>query len=131
MIRIHGGVVNYIVLCPSKQMSCLFESIGQKLDIDPVSVRADICNYLHENQDECIHDLQLKHWIEQSEETTMAKYMRSMRKQETWGGYVELVAAAALYNCEIIVQYKRSHISIGDKGSGNTIKIHYNGCHFW
>lgn len=110
-------------------MSCLFNAIGVRLNIPGHEVRADICKYLEQHHDQVVDDLPLKTWIEASEDITYQEYLKDMRQQHSWGGFVEIVAACLLYNVGVIVHFNEEKIHIGEDRS-TQLHLHYTGNHF-
>lgn len=98
------------------KMSCLFESIGYFLKIDPNSVRQCICDYLRDN----------KPVIEGIDTATVLEieggpeYVENMRNASQWGGGIELNVACNLWNVRIIVK-KIDGVMVEDDPKKNLI----------
>lgn len=111
-------------------MSCLFDSLGRRLNKDGQTVRKEICAYLEANHDLEINDLTLKQWIEMTEEKKLEHYVAEMKESRTWGSFFELVAASDIYDCDIIIKYGEDTIRINDDKS-NELTLNYNGNHYY
>lgn len=113
-------------------MSCLFQSIASRLQLEEGSVRKDICDYLEENASLQHNEHTLGTWIEESEGCTMQQYIESMRQNHVWGGLFEIMAAAQIYRvCIVVLWNGRCFEEINPTESARKIEIYYNGLHFW
>jgi hypothetical protein len=110
-------------------MSCLFHSIGACLGFTQEAVRHDILEYMVDNADKKHDDVKLKDWIESAEDVSFEAYLADMRKEDTWGGAVELDIACLLYNANVIVHFNKKRIVIGTPRS-KELHIKYTGNHF-
>ena len=131
-------------------MSCLFISIGKWTSESPASVRKKICDYLEEHQEtgfDCIPLFQMLDTYEESAATEkkqqiVSTYINNMRKSSTWGGAVEIRAAAEVYQTPITVFSVRGvdhHLFINGglvfspssyPKETSPIKISWNGSHY-
>ena len=117
-------------------MSCLFKSIGSCIKSNPEKVRFEICNYLESNKP-IIGDIDTKEILE----TDRENYVDSMRNSNTWGGGIEIAAAANLYKIRICIHLlnkkknKRKQKQIItfvpiDENYNETINLLYTGNHY-
>lgn len=111
-------------------MSCLFDALGERLDKDGASVRKEIVEYLKHNHDIEINDITLKQWIEMAEEKKLDNYLQEMSQSQTWGGFLEIIAASNLYDSDIIVRFGKDTIRINDD-KAYELTLNYNGSHYY
>lgn len=90
--------------------NCLFRALADQLYYDygqaHQDIRADICDYLQAYEADFCHFLVLDDEDAPPEEEDAAdftQYLQRMRQDGEWGGNVELVAAARLYQRSIVV----------------------------
>jgi len=117
-------------------MSCLFNSLGRLLAKDPQALRQEICNYL-EAGSPVVEGLNTVD-ILTMEAGNPKTYIANMRRPQTWGGAIEIQAAAVLHSARIVVRNIRSH-QRGAKDIeflpvtgtvGSTLTISWNGGHY-
>ena len=115
-------------------MSCLFNSLGRLLAKDPQALRQEICNYLEAGSPvmEGLNTVD----ILTMEAGNPKTYIANMRRPQTWGGAIEIQAAAVLHSARIVVR------NIRQRGSkdieflpltgtvGSTLTISWNGGHY-
>lgn len=89
------------MLCNSI-MSCLFNSLGQLLNIPTDTMRNEICDYLAANKP--IMDGMTTADIIAMEQPN---YVERMRSPSTWGGAIEIQAAVNMYKARIFVENRR------------------------
>lgn len=114
-------------------MSCLFDSLEYFLNISSKNIRSTICDYL-ENNNVIVDGIDTKDLLQLESEN----YISEMRKISTWGGAIEIKAAANIWNLEIIVKNirnkKNSQIHfIPNQGINNSTKkiyLTWNGFHY-
>jgi hypothetical protein len=121
-------------------MSCLFNSIGNLLE--KKSTRKEICNYMERNLKKKIDGTEIEEWImhaalvEIKRKPSVKKYIDRMKKNNSWGGGLEIMVACVLYNVEIEVKRKRrgGKIEICNfKWTPNPkakLFLDYNGAHY-
>jgi len=124
-------------------MSCLFNSLGRLLAKDPQALRQEICNYLEAGSPvvEGLNTVDIL-VIEAGDPKT---YIANMRRPQTWGGAIEIQAAAVLHSARIVVRNIRSQRVRGRMLSqavkdieflpvtgtvGSTLTISWNGGHY-
>jgi OTU-like cysteine protease len=92
-------------LLPAKpDGSCLFQSLGYWLELDPFETRKRICNYIQRDASRLsIGDITLQEWIETESDLNLRHYLDNLRKQTTWGGQAELFACSQQFNAAIFV----------------------------
>jgi hypothetical protein len=111
-------------------MSCLFIAIGSGVCIDHKKVRSDICDYL-DNDGPMFDDLNSFTLLDTI--SNKKQYIDRMRKNNTWGGGIEIRAACEVYKINICVHFKKGGELLWktiDNCSINTIHLHYNGSHY-
>ena len=123
-----------------KKMSCLFDSLAALLVERPellassafvelrelreprepngASVRAAICALLARRAIE-VHGIALDEWGAMEAGTTRDAYVRGMRDGGTWGGGVEIAAAATALRVPIVVHYGPTRVVFGPNGTGS------------
>jgi len=121
-------------------MSCLFDSLAALLVERPellassafvelrelreprepngASVRAAICALLARRAIE-VHGIALDEWGAMEAGTTRDAYVRGMRDGGTWGGGVEIAAAATALRVPIVVHYGPTRVVVGPVGAGS------------
>jgi hypothetical protein len=131
---------NLSKLKKQKKMSCLFDSLAALLverpellassafvelrelreprDPSGASVRAAICALLARRAIE-VHDIALDEWGAMEAGTTRDAYVRGMRDGGTWGGGVEIAAAATALRVPIVVHYGPTRVVFGPNGTGS------------
>ena len=82
--------------------NCLFRSLSDQLFNDygnqHDTVRAEVCDFLEEHEDEFAVFLILDDDEDDEEDAAdFESYIKGMREDGEWGGNLELVAAARLY----------------------------------
>ncbi|GKY90682.1 hypothetical protein MPSEU_000041600 [Mayamaea pseudoterrestris] len=90
--------------------NCLFRALSDQLYYDHGAahedVRSDVCNYLQAHETDFCHFLVLDDEDappNEEDASDFTSYVEKMRRDGTWGGNVELVAAARLYRRNILV----------------------------
>ena len=90
--------------------NCLFRALSDQLYFDHGAahedIRADICHYLQAHETDFCHFLVLDDEDappDEEDASDFESYVGKMRQDGEWGGNVELVAAARLYQRNIIV----------------------------
>ena len=90
--------------------NCLFRALSDQLYFDHGAahddIRTDICHYLQAHESDFCHFLVLDDDDvppEEQDALDFASYVNKMRQDGEWGGNVELVAAARLYQRSIVV----------------------------
>jgi hypothetical protein len=87
-------------------MSCLFNSLGRLLGIEPQALRQQICDFLEANRP--IMEGMETAAICALDGGSVAAYIGRMRLASTWGGAIEIGAACNLFNIRICVENRRS-----------------------
>lgn len=130
-------------------MSCLFRSIGVWVQEPASVVRKKICDYLDANREVGFDGVPLHTFLDtfpsqtgETPECLVERYTQAMRKSSTWGGALEIRAAAELYSrCITVVSLRpsdhslfakglRFHPTSGSEEEGLEIKLSWNGSHF-
>lgn len=84
-------------------MSCLFNSIGALLNVDPTSLRQDVCNYLASNP-QCFDDqTRLNDILKWESNISPEDYVENMRSTSTWGGSNEIRAICDMIQVPVFV----------------------------
>jgi len=124
---LQSGGTKTIVEMPSDG-NCLFRALSDQLYGDYGQryfhmVRNDICDYMESRESEFVHFLVLDDndakKLGEEDAKSYQHYMDQMRRDGEWGGNVELVAAARLYQRDITVYSPGGAFSI-ECGSMNT-----------
>ncbi len=93
-------------------MSCLFISLGKLLNIDPATLRNQICDYIISNPDAEWDGTKLSEWIQMvagDRYQNVSQYISEMRRQSQWGGAPEIAVCCMIYNVAVeIVNLRRS-----------------------
>lgn len=102
------------------EMSCLFRSIGDLLDIPHQQVREDVVDFMEHNSDSTLNGLKLSDWIKHASEEntdTLEEYMQWMRSESAWGSCLEIACASMLYEVCIRVYIERTRrwITVGTR----------------
>ena len=139
-----GSTIQQYFLCSSIGMSCLFNSLGRLLAKDPQALRQEICNYL-EAGSPVVEGLNTVD-ILTMEAGDPTKYIANMRRPQTWGGAIEIQAAAVLHSARIVVRNIRSFHRVRGRVQtqpvkdieflpltgtiGSTLTVSWNGGHY-
>lgn len=125
-------------------MSCLFNSLGHLLAKDPQALRQEICNYL-EAGSPVVEGLNTVDILVMEAGDPKA-YIANMRRPQTWGGAIEIQAAAVLHSARIVVRNIRSFHRVRGRVQtqpvkdieflpvtgtvGSTLTVSWNGGHY-
>ena len=123
-------------------MSCLFNSLSRELQhkniysISPSELRQEACNYLH-------HDFPIisgmsTHELLNITHGNYSKYISNMRRDNTWGGAIEIQAICNIFKVRVIVVNIRNRFRNGKEieflpvheNYSNTLKITWSGSHY-
>ncbi len=121
-------------------MSCLFVSLinnckndPKKFKVNHVMLRNQIVDFI--STDPILFDRkrasQVVNWLGRG---TLAQYCREMRNTSTWGGALEVRAFCIIFETNVEVDFvdKKKKIYFAcPKREAKTIKIKYNGGHYW
>jgi hypothetical protein len=80
-----------------------------------------------------VNELDIKTWITVGEDVSMEEYCRNMKKSNSWGGGIEIIAAVLLYDVIIEVILNQNAIIFGEQvvnDKSRRIKLGYNGSHY-
>jgi hypothetical protein len=97
------GDGNLTIVDMNADGNCLFRAVSDQLFWDYGNnhdqVRADVCDFIAENEDDFVVFLVLDDDDADEEEdaTDFESYVENMRQDGEWGGNLELVAAARIY----------------------------------
>ena len=124
------------------QMSCLFNSLSRELQykniysISSYELRQEACNYLH-------HDFPIisgmsTHELLNITHGNYSKYISNMRRDNTWGGAIEIQAICNIFKVRVIVVNIRNRFRNGreieflpvHENYSNTLKITWSGGHY-
>lgn len=83
-------------------MSCLFDSLSYFINRTSTEIRQIICNYLEENNS-IIDGLETSFILELENKN----YIKDMRRNNTWGGAIEIQSACNIWNIRILVHNVR------------------------
>jgi len=83
--------------------NCLFRSIGAQIQRNHTDVRMDILRFFIMYKKSKIHGKTISEYISESNNCTLQEYIQKMRRDGEWGGYIEMFAAAWLYEITIHV----------------------------
>ena len=123
-------------------MSCMFNSISHLLNIIGIkdnseTVRYKICKYMENNQEKKLGPSLLKDWIKYSSNdhlnsTDIQKYIHHMKKNNSWGGGLELAISSKIYNIEF--QINKQEIIVAHfnccKKPEYLFKLNWSGNHY-
>lgn len=121
-------------------MSCLFDSLGEALNLPGNIIRNDICNYLETNP-YLIKDVPFQNivgWMNDNEDgMSMNEYIERMRQASTWGGGTEIKSFVNMTGLNVIVISTRHEdrgkymlFSSEDSTDKRVIVLHWNGSHY-
>lgn len=117
-------------------MSCLFNSIGSLLNLDPTRLRQSVCDYLSSNPAIFDDGTKAKDVVKWLTKQSLENYVNEMRSSQTWGGAYEIRVICDLHKCKINVYDTRSEpnkiISFTPQRlrANRELDIRWNGCHF-
>ena len=121
-------------------MSCLFNSLSRSLQyknihqISSYELRQEACNYLH-------HDFPIisgisTHKLLNITHENYQNYISNMRRENTWGGAIEIQVICNIFKVRIIVVNIRNRngneiefLPVNENYS-NTLKISWSGNHY-
>ena len=117
-------------------MSCLFDSIAALLKIEGggSALRQDCVDHLVSNFE--VNGVPIDQWLkwESNDDTaTLAAYAARMRRQDAWGGALELAAMAQLLRVQIavhLVQPAGGGCAAEFGGGTRRVNLLYNGSHY-
>jgi hypothetical protein len=115
-------------------MSCLFDSLGEALNLPGHIIRNDICNYLQTNP-YLIKDVRFDNIIEWTNEGNMNEYIERMRHPSTWGGGTEIKCFVNMTGLNVIVSVQEDRpkyilFSSEDSTEKRVIVLDWNGSHY-
>lgn len=84
-------------------MSCLFNSLGRLLNVDPTRLRMQICDAL-DAKVPIISEIDTHEVLALTEGP---RYTERMRSTSEWGGAIEIQVACTLYKIRVIVENRR------------------------
>lgn len=117
-------------------MSCLFNSIGSLLELDPARLRQNVCDYLSSNPEIFDDGTKAKDVVKWLTKQSLESYVKEMRSTQTWGGAHEIRIMCDLLKCKINVYDTRSEpnkvITFNPQRlrAIKELDIRWNGCHF-
>jgi hypothetical protein len=110
-------------------MSCLFDSLSNFLNFNSNQIRQLICDYLESNKP-IMEDLPTDFILSLDGDN----YIKNMRKNNQWGGAIEIQAACNLFAIRIIIHNIRNNTYIEfipiTKKYIYTIEMSWNGSHY-
>jgi hypothetical protein len=115
-------------------MSCLFNSLGSLLKVDPAKLRADVCSFLEQHSAELVEGLDSQVVLESEVDV----YVRKMRNASTWGGAVEIRSVCQMYGVETevltshgtTVHFVPMSVSASAAQDLRVLKVHWTGSHY-
>ena len=112
-------------------MSCLFRSLSNFISSDTDELRQKICDFLEQNPI-IFDDIKADKAIEWEKNISLQEYVNEMRKNETWGGAIEIKSFCEIFKIQVNVHI--SSIKIIDFMPStppvSIINISWNGNHF-
>ena len=113
-------------------MSCLFQSLGVYEGQGPQAMRSAICDYLA--RDPVLSGRRASVWIADLDSAdSLERYVRRMRRPNTWGGAIEIMAYCELYHTNVQVQHQQAEKPIGfvtKETAVETAVLHWTGGHY-
>lgn len=114
-------------------MSCLFQSLGTYEASTPRQMRAAICDHLA--SDPMLAGRRASVWIaELDPKDDLERYVSRMRRPNTWGGAVEIMAYCGLHGTNVQVRHEQhggtDTISFVTPGATETAVLHWTGGHY-
>ena len=115
-------------------MSCLFESLAFfMINNNSEQLRQEICNYLLSNPN-LVDDISFEQ-IASLDGINREQYVSEMRKNQTWGGAIEIKAFCDMYhiNVQVVMLGSNENKSIlfeGKDKPNRFLRITYNGNHY-
>ena len=85
-------------------MSCLFNSLSHFIKLDSNTIRQQICDYLEQNKP-ILDGLETKDILVLEGN----QYIQNMRRQNTWGGAIEIQAACNIWKMKTHVNCRRGN----------------------
>ena len=117
----------------NKKMSCLFNSMSRLFpnNQNPQEIRNKICDYLAANPQTSM-GLSVSEIVKLESGQELDSYIQRMRSTCTWGGAIEIAAAAELWNCSIYVKVERTGkwIEFLKEGSETKYGLSWSGGHY-
>ena len=122
-------------------MSCLFDSLGEALNLPGNIIRNDICNYLETNP-YLIKDVSFENivgWMNDNDDDDMDmnEYIRRMRQESTWGGGTEIKSFVNMTGLNVIIISTRNEdrgkymlFSSENSTDKRVIVLNWNGSHY-
>jgi len=120
-------------------MSCLFNSLTvllkPELEQQKINnLRTAVVNYLEANPDIKIADTSLKEWIEMIKLTeSNPHYLQTMRCSSTWGGAMEIIAVAQMFQVRIHVLRHGQPVAVFKPADGPVkaeLLLNWSGAHY-
>ncbi|XP_053992293.1 ubiquitin thioesterase OTU1-like [Hylaeus volcanicus] len=106
--------------------SCLFLSLSYLLHRNSISsnVLRDVAAKMIESDPETFNDITL--------ERSRLDYIHWIRQEESWGGYIELIALAKFYSIQLFVidLWSGRQDEYGSDSSGRCVYLLYDGLHY-
>ena len=114
-------------------MSCLFRALAYYTpNVQHYQLRSEIANYLSTNPVLGIGSAEYVIHIDSG--LTLDQYVNNMRNRSTWGGAIEIIAYAKLYQCTVIVRILQTGKFVEFIGCGTTdcpiVKMYWTGNHY-
>lgn len=125
-------------------MSCLFDSFSILLDkkFSSNDIRQLVCDYLEQNP-KLMDDKSLNQILCNVQNVGLSKYVREMRKENTWGGAIEIKSFCEIFNYKVLVYIDKNNrierkpiefipscTGCNESKYSKVIKIKWNGSHY-
>lgn len=116
-------------------MSCLFNSLGSLLNVDPAQLRQDVCDYFAKNPVVFDDGTRASDVLEWESDLPASVYVTRMRDARTWGGGPEIFAVCELTGTPVYVHDSRDLRKVIEFvpqrcRSRRGLHVEYNGFHY-
>ena len=109
-------------------MSCLFNSLGRLLEIQPTTLRHQICDFIISHPDAKWDGTKISDWIQWvagDQYKTIQQYIAEMRNLNKWGGAPEIAICCMIYDISIeVINYRdrSANVVFKDESRPHTIE---------
>tara|TARA_A100001011_G_scaffold224170_1_gene232114 strand:+ start:41 stop:790 length:750 start_codon:yes stop_codon:yes gene_type:complete len=108
-------------------MSCLFISLGRLLNIDPTTLRNQICDYIITNPSKEWDGTKISDWIQYvagDRYQNIQQYISEMRHSNTWGGAPEIAVCCMIHDITIeVVNLRESRFTSSSGESSQSTQV--------
>lgn len=112
-------------------MSCLFRSLGVYENETPSRMRQVICDFMASDPE--LNGRPVSTWVtELQPDKNLESYVRQMRLSRTWGGALEIMCYATIFNTRAVVKHGTDQVIefLSPEGSFETAVLHWTGAHY-